>query len=204
MSALAERLPESPVDHDRDHVVRLHGVTWQQYEMILAVRGERSAPRIAYLAGELELMSPGRNHESVKKRIARLLETWAEESGVDLDGFGSWTVKDELVERGVEPDECYVVGVRETEVPDLAIEVVWTSGGLDKLKLYAPLGVREVWTWKGGAMTVHVLRQGAYVQAARSELLPTLDLELLRRFIGEPNQTAAVRAYRKGLRGTAG
>jgi Uma2 family endonuclease len=202
MSALAERIPEA--HHDRDHLVRLHDISWAQYETILAIRGDRSHPRIAYLEGELELMSPGRSHEAIKKRIARLLEAWAEEAGVDLEAFGSWTVKDELVQRGVEPDECYVVGVREAAVPDLAIEVVWTSGGLDKLSLYAPLGVREVWTWQAGALTVHALHKGAYVRAARSHLLPSLDLDLLLRFVDEPNQTAAVRAYRKRLRDAAG
>ena len=31
------------------------------------------------------------------------------------------------------------------EIPELAIEVVYTSGGIDILKIYRRLGVKEVW-----------------------------------------------------------
>jgi Uma2 family endonuclease len=56
-------------------------------------------------------------------------------------------------------DECYIVGPDQNkEVPDLALEVVWTSGGLDKLEIYRRLGVGEVWIWKDGRITVHALR----------------------------------------------
>jgi Uma2 family endonuclease len=203
MDALSAVLSTPTIDHDPDGIVRLHGVTWEQYETILAIRGDKSAPRIAYLEGELEFMSPSRSHEAIKKRIARLLEAWAEETGVDLQGFGSWTVKRKLRKRGAEPDECYVVGMRKTRAPDLAIEVVWTSGGLNKLAIYAPLGVREVWVWEDARLSVHALREGGYVGVAGSELLPALDLALLLRFVDEPNQTAAVRAYRELLRGAS-
>ena len=80
----------------------------------------------------------------------------------------------------------------ETAAPDLAIEVVWASGGLDKLAIYAPLGVREVWTWKAGRLAVHVLRGGAYVTSTRSEVLPGIDLDLLVRFVDRADQTDAV------------
>lgn len=120
---------------------------------------------MCYLAGELELMSPSRNHERIKAMFGRLLWVWAEERGVALNAYGSWTLKSEPDARGAEPDDCYVVGDRDAEVPDLAIEVVWTSGGLDKLAVYAPLGVREVWTWSEGRLAVHVLRAGRYVAA---------------------------------------
>src|SRR6266496_944782 len=76
-----------------DHRVRLHDVTWEQYETLLAIRGDRAGVRMAYLEGELELMSPSRTHESIKKVLARLLEAYAEERGLDLNGFGSMTLK---------------------------------------------------------------------------------------------------------------
>jgi Uma2 family endonuclease len=192
-------LPASRRD-DHDNIVVMHGVTWAQYESVLEIRGERSTPRICYLAGELELMSPGRNHERIKSLFGRLLEAWAEEAGVELNAYGSWTVKQQPDERGVEPDECYVVGERETTAPDLAIEVVWTSGGINKLDIYAPLGVGEVWTWKAGRLAVHVLRGRAYVASTRSEVLPGLDLDLLVSFVERTDQTAAVREYRRALR----
>ena len=111
-----------------DSRVILHGVSWEDYERILEIRGESSGVRIAYLKGELELMSPSKDHELYKKTIARLLECWAEETGVDLNGYGSWTLKERKEESGAEPDECYVVGVRDTHgnaVP--GVVVAWSA-----------------------------------------------------------------------------
>jgi Uma2 family endonuclease len=128
--------------------------------------------------------------------FGRLLEAWAEEAGIERNACGSWTVKQQPDERGVEPDEWYVVGERETAAPDLAIEIVANSGRLNKLAIYAPLGVREVWTSKSGRLAVHVFRGGEYVSSTRSEVLPGLDLDLLAGFVERTDQKAAVREYR--------
>src|SRR5207247_1067652 len=137
---------------DADQRVRFHGVSWEAYESLLAMRGESSAVRITYLRGEVEIMAPGKAHERDKKKLARLVEAWAEENGVLFEGFGSWTLKKREAERGAEADECYVVGRPDSDesidVPDIAIEVVQTSGGIDKLEVYRGLGVREVWFWR--------------------------------------------------------
>jgi hypothetical protein len=39
-----------------DHFVYFHGVSWDDYERVLEMRGDRSAPRITYLEGTLEIM----------------------------------------------------------------------------------------------------------------------------------------------------
>jgi Uma2 family endonuclease len=119
-----------------DQRVILHGVTWDQYEAVLAIRGDGAGVRMAYLQGELELMSPSRDHESIKTCLARLVEAYAEERAVHLDGFSSMTLRSRPKERGIEPDECYEIDGPK-EFPDLAIEVVWTSGGLDKLDKFS-------------------------------------------------------------------
>jgi hypothetical protein len=77
--------------------------------------------------------------------------------------------------RGVEPDECYEVDGPKP-APDLAIEVVWTHGGIDKLSIYRAFGVREVWSWIDGRIDVHALRGQAYERIPASELFPDLDL----------------------------
>src|SRR6188768_3964404 len=111
-----------------DHFVYLR-VGWDDYEKLLAMRGEGSVPRITYLRGVVELMSPSKYHEIDKTRFARLLEAWADATGIRLEGYGSWTLKDEREERGAEPDECYTVArfaAGDDDRPDVAIEVVWT------------------------------------------------------------------------------
>src|SRR5262245_52321511 len=87
-----------------DQRVILRNVSWSEYESVLAMRGESSAVRIAYLEGELELMSPSRDHETLKKKLARIVEAYAEELGLELEGYGSWTLKRKEHERGAEPD----------------------------------------------------------------------------------------------------
>jgi Uma2 family endonuclease len=86
------------------------------------------------------------------------------------------------------------------ERPDLAIEVVWTSGGIDKLEVYARLGVGEVWLWRDGRIEVHVVRGGHYESATRSALFPELDIELLASFLDRPTALQAVRAFREAIR----
>lgn len=183
-----------------DDIVVLAPATWADYQRLLEIRGDRAAPRFTYLEGRLELMSPSRSHESIKSMIGRLVEAWCFEFGVDITPYGSWTLEDKAAERGVEPDECYVLGDNLGSArPDLAIEVVWTSGGLSKLDVYRKLGVREVWLWQRERLSVHVLRGASYETVPHSELLPALDLDLLLSFVETYPMTRAVREYRAVL-----
>jgi Uma2 family endonuclease len=196
---LARQIQEAAIPPDPDGRVILHGMGWWQFEAMLAIRGDQAGVRLAYLEGALEIMSPSTTHEIIKTMIARLLEAYAEERGILFNGYGSLTMKNAPKERGAEPDECYVVGSKKAD-PDLVIEVIWTSGGLDKRRLYAGLGVRELWEWRRGKITVYGLRDGAYLALERSELLPDLDLDLLTSFLETDDQTASVRAFRAALR----
>lgn len=203
-AAAAPTTPQSVSRDDRDDVVILRDTPWALYEAILAARGEKRVPRLQYASGRLELMSPGRSHERIRSMMRRLVEAYGEACDLPMDCYGSWTLREEGVARGVEPDECYIVSDPEADRPDLAIEVIWTSGGLDKLDLYAPLRVREVWFWEEGRISVHVLRGEAYVDAPRSEVLPGIDLALLARFVTRTDQSAAVREYRAAVRAALG
>lgn len=179
----------------------MHRIPWSHYEAELAVRGEKSVPRISFLEGTLELMSPSRDHERISAWIARLVELFAEERGIELSPYRSWTLKHpELA--GAEPDECYIVGEDLTKQrPDLAIEVVWTSGGIDKLEIYRWLGISEVWFWIDEEITIHVLRGDRYERADRSMWLPGLDVGLLCSVLDRPLLSVAKREYRAALRG---
>lgn len=197
---LAERLrdhDDTPVD---DKIVVLRGLSWSDYQRLLEVRGEASVPRYAYLAGDLEIMTPSLPHESIKSRIGRLVEVWCLERGIDFSPCGSWTLENKPKESGIEPDECYVFGdLGEPTRPDLAIEVVWTSGGVQKLEIYRRLGVKEVWFWRRGRISVHVLEADGYSDALSSSVLPGIDLEQLVSFLDRPSASQAMREYRAAL-----
>ncbi|MGQ0737036.1 MAG: Uma2 family endonuclease [Acidobacteriota bacterium] len=185
-----------------DQRVVTFGVPWPHYEAQLALRGEAPVPRMAYLEGALELMSPSKEHERVKSVIGRLIEAYALERGIDLSPYGAWTLKSVPKLAGVEPDECYIVGSdQDKTVPDLAIEVLWTSGGIDKLEIYRRLGVNEVWFWQDGRIQIHVRRGDRFEPADRSHVLQDLDIGLLGSFLDRPTVMQAVRAFRDALRG---
>jgi Uma2 family endonuclease len=183
-----------------DQRVVVAGASWALYEAHLAQRGDKSVPRLAYLRGTLELMSPSRDHERITSWIGRLIEVYAEERDIRLAPYRSWTLK-QAEQAGVEPDECYVFGGDDAtrDRPDLAIEIVWTHGGLDKLELYRTLGVAEVWFWIDDRIEIHVLRDGHYARAERSRWLPDLDPALLCALIDRPF-TDAKRELRAALR----
>jgi Uma2 family endonuclease len=190
------------VDVERvDQRVFLWNQTFRDYEALLSQRGERGAPRMYFLRGTIELMSPSIDHEGIKSTLRRLLEAWADERSMKLNAYGSWTLKSAPEQRGAEPDECYVVGGARKDKPDLAIEVQWTRGGIDKLEIYAGLGVREVWIWhRTRTISVHVLRGDAYAEVTTSELLPDLDLALMASLVPTEDQSEAVATLRRAMR----
>lgn len=191
-----------PICEDRDQVVVLRAVPWAQYEALLAIRGEASRPKLAYLDGALEIMTTSMRHELGKTLLARLVEAWAEERYVSLNGLGETTFRKEAELAGLEPDECYCIG-KIKQVPGLAIEIVHTSGGIDKLEIYRRLGVREVWFWIRNKLWLYRLAGGAYEQRTKSVALKGIALDELERIVAttaDDQQTEAVRAYRGAVR----
>jgi Uma2 family endonuclease len=197
---LARRLHDHDDTPVEDKIVVLRGMTWADYQRLQEARGESSVPRLAYLEGELEVMTPSRSHESIKSRIGCLVEVWCLANGIDFSPYGSWTLEKKEAQSGVEPDECYVFGaVQEPERPDLAIEVVWTSGGVRKLDIYCGLGVQEVWFWRRGQITIHALRGDHYEEVPQSSCLPGIDLAQLAQYLDRPSASQAMREYRTAL-----
>lgn len=172
----------------------LPGVNWQQYLALDSLLEGFPGLRLLYLEGMLEVMTNAPEHELAKKVIARLLEIYALAKNVSLHGYGSTTYRKEAVARGLEPDECYCIG-RPKALPDLAIEVIITSGGIDKLAVYEGLGVPEVWFWQEQQFSVYGLSDQGYERMTRSRWLPDLDLSLLASYVQPLNQPEAVNAF---------
>ena len=180
----------------------LECISWQQYDALVALFiNQLPALRMTYLEGTLELMTTSPEHERLKKTIARLIEAFAEELDLDLNGYGSATFRKEAAARGLEPDECYCLGELH-EVPDIALEIVITSGGIDKLEVYKGLRVQEVWLWQNQQLRIYGLvnEEIGYTALETSQCLPQLDVALLTSYVDRPSQTQAVKAYRQALR----
>jgi len=193
----------------------LHDVSWENYIKIGDALEDRPALRLTYDRGSLEIMVTSSEHEGYKSRLSRLFEALTEEMNVAVKGFGSMTHQREDLRRALEPDECYYLanharmrGVKRLDLtrdppPDLVLEMEVTCSALDRMDIYATLGVPEVWRFDGETVTPYQLVEGQYERLARSPTFPMIPLEELVRFVrlGESeDDTTMVRAFRSWVR----
>jgi Uma2 family endonuclease len=182
------------------HVISLQR-TWEQFKLIRA--GFENAPgvRLFYANQRVEIVMPGREHELFKSIIGLLIETFLIERDREFEPTGSMDqVKEEAA--FVHADESYNFG-KTKDIPDLSIEVTFSSGSAAKLERYQILGVSEVWFWEDGIFALYHLRENGYARVEQSELQEFMDLDmgLLTRcvLLGETSRLAAVRAFKLGL-----
>lgn len=183
------------------------GVSWQMYEALLIKLEDNFHYRVTYLDGILEIVSPSIRHESIKKRLAILLERYLYKKRIQFKPMGSSTIKKQLLKAGAEPDECYCIGEAKN-IPDLAIEVTVTSGSIDKLEIYRRLGVTEVWFWESSKLKLYQKREeepskfletNGYEQIDTSELLPELNISLLEKCTLISDDIQAIDEFEQGI-----
>ena len=173
--------------------------TWQEFEVLENLLTASRGLRITYLDGWIELMTLGEPHELIKKSLAILLEAYLIMMGIEFIPVGSATRRGEAKGTSFEPDESYYLGEKKAN-PDLAIEVVLTSGNLRKLEKYRRFQIPEVWIWEDNRLSVYALINDNYQAVPRSQLLPELDLDLLVRCVQMPSRLEAMNTFRDGLR----
>jgi Uma2 family endonuclease len=197
------------------HVV-LYNIAWSTYEALVADNGNPGT-RFTYDRGKLEIMSPSEEHERCKRLIGRMIETMTEELGIPIRSVSATTWKNALKEQGVEADECYYVaseprvrGRKKVDLsvdppPDLAIEVEITSDWIDKLPIYAGLGVPEIWRYDGQTLRVELLQpDGTYAAQTQSREFPFLPLAEIPRFLDQrdaTDETTWIRSFREWVSG---
>jgi len=195
--------------------VVLEGIRWTTFEALLEDLGDHRG-RATYDGGRFELMSPSKKHEAIKKLLARLIELYALEMGIDIESLGSTTFRRPDLERGIEPDECYYVqhaaairGRDDVDLtrdppPDLVVEAEVTRCVIERLPIYAALGVPEVWRHNGERLRVERLGpDGVYRHAAQSGVFPHLPIDELDRFLvrrKEDGENAILRAFLEWVR----
>ena len=174
-------------------------ITWKSYENLLDYLGNSPYFKVIYDRGTLQIMSPSSRHETYKKTLGMLVENYCLETGIYFYPLGSTTLKSQDKLKGIEPDQCYCIGSKK-EIPDLAIEVVITSGGIQTLEIYQGLGVSEVWFWQNGKLQVFCLENCEYLQKNNSQLLPNLDLELLVSYLDWDEPFDAISDFKAKIR----
>jgi Uma2 family endonuclease len=163
-------------------LIHLSGISWQTYESLLNELTERRF-RLTYYRGNLEIMALSPEHEFNKKVLGRFMETLAEALELQIYPLGSTTLKRPELS-GAEPDECFyfrnigaVRGKKRLDlgtdpVPDLVLEVDLTSSSVNRLEIYAGMGVAEVWIYDGYSLVVKQLQGQGYITALNSQFFP--------------------------------
>lgn len=184
-----------------DTVTVYHDRTWEQFKHIQTGLEGSPGVRLFYYEGVVEIFMPGQPHEIFKTIIGSLLEAFFFHWRIRVIPTGSVTQEQTGI-ASAQADESYCFG-NAKPIPDLSIEVIFTSGSIAKLRRYQALGVPEVWFWEDGLLTLHRLGENGYTRIYRSQIpeLEKLDIELLSRcvLIGETDWLEAVETFRDAI-----
>lgn len=192
----------------------IYGVPWESYVAI----GEALLNRhifMTYDRGALEIMTKSIEHEQYVHLLVLLISVWTEELNIPVKGYGSATQQREDLERGLEPDACFYFknlavmrGKKRLDLtrdppPDLAIEGEVTRNVLDRIAIYAAIGVPELWRFDGKVIRALRLVKGRYKEIKDSLNLPGFPFKEAARFVQQgidEDDTTTVRCFRKWVR----
>jgi Uma2 family endonuclease len=172
--------------------------------------------RVTYDRGILEIMTLSHEHEGASYLLGRFVDVLTEESDLPVKAGRSTTFRRRKRQRGLEPDNCYWIAnekkvrgktkidLRVDPPPDLALETDITHSSLDRLAIYAVLGVPELWRFDGESLSIFILNEkGRYEEIEHSPTFPFLKPQHILRFLhmrSTHDENAIVRAFRSWVR----
>jgi Uma2 family endonuclease len=186
-----------------DKRVIIADATWDDYERFCDATSEGSNVRIAFDGKDIEIMTLGPRHESLRDLLGQFVHLVAGELLIERQAVGSTTWKRKRVNRGVESDLCYYFDpaklvaytaatarqsndVKDYPNPDLAIEIDLSRSKIDRPGIYAALKVPEVWRVDKKSVSIEQLGpHGTYVVVASSRFLHVRSEEIMRWLFGE-------------------
>lgn len=192
------------------------GVPWQEYEQLLEDLGDDYAGRLFYHQGQLEIIPPRNVLDTARPIIYSFIVALSEELNIEISSVGATTLKRRLRDAGAEPDDAFYIsdiapalGTRNLDLehdppPHLVLEIDRTSLSLDRFRIYAALGVPEIWRLYRGTVTFHHLQQENYVTQTHSRAFPLLSSATLTDFLAQglrEGETRAARAFRAWVQG---
>jgi Uma2 family endonuclease len=197
---------------DCGETVVFHDIGWDDYEHLVDEVLDGRHLRVSYDEGTLEVVSPRTEHELYGRFIDLLVRALAETRGLDVQSAGSTTWKRRKLAKGAESDSCYYVGSARRVIgkmrldleidppPDIVVEIEISRRSRNKFRIYAGLGVPEIWTYDGTAMHFYALSGGEYQSVPESPsfagVSPSMLADALEHSKRE-GQTAALRRFRE-------
>ncbi len=189
----------------------LQGVGWDFYERVLQEFTHSNALHFAYDSGFLEIEVPLFEHERPTEILRDLITAICLEKEINCINAGSTTFRRQAKSKGCEPDSAFYIhnerqirGLKHLDLdrdppPDLVIEVDVTSPSLDKMPIYAALGVPEVWLYKGEKVIFMKLYGGIYQETLNSVAFPFLDNRTVQDFL-EKGYTESFLEWNRAIR----
>ncbi|AFZ50337.1 Uma2 family endonuclease [Dactylococcopsis salina] len=193
----------------------LPNISWQTFKMMLAEMGDNRNTRIAYDSGIIEIMTPLMSHENSNRMIEGLIGVMCEELGLEIKRTGSLTLTRDDLERGAEPDSSYYIQneslVRNKDKinlaadppPDLVLEVEYSHSAINKLMLYASLGIPELWRFNGRLLKVYTLTDQNYTEVELSPTFNSIPVKQIPRFLQQAKtqgENATIREFREWIK----
>ena len=163
----------------KDQTLRLAGMSWADYEKFNSQ--EYPGFRVSFFNGVITIVSPSQNHEVIAETINYLIVAYCKKINLLYYPMRSTRLRNKPLV-GKEPDVSFSFGVRK-KIPDLAVEVIFSSGNVDDLKKYQSIGVSEVWFWQDNQLTFYHLEQDKYIEIASSIFLTNLAAKDLEGFV---------------------
>ncbi len=211
MATVSETRPARTLQLEARFVLR--NVGWSGYEALLQMIGDRHT-RVTYDRGDVELMSPSRDHDLFAELIGDIIKTVTEELNIPCQSLRSTTWRRPVKERGLEADNCFYLkslprirgkrGDLDLSVdppPDLAIEIEISRSALDRMGVYASLGVPEVWRFDGETLTIERLQDdGSYAVVERGIELSAISAEEIVLWVQNGEETGDHTEWRRNLR----
>lgn len=199
LSPIAPLVPQPvplPIGERR---IALRQLTWQDYLTIRDTLRERRNAHLTYDRGILEITMPLEIHEFAAELIGRLIYFLAVELGLKIKSMRSTTLERADLDRSPEPDNAYyiqnqpkvagkTVDLRHDPPPDLVVEVDITHSDINKLVLYASLGVPELWRYNGEVWQVYQLQGETYQEIETSPTFPMLSKQCFYEFLQRARQ----------------
>ncbi len=179
--------------------VAFHHLNWLAYQQILQALGDRRGARLTYDRGKLEITMPLEDHEFAAELIGLFVRILVAETGRKLKSMRSTTLEREDLDRSPEPDHAFyiqnwsAVAGRNVDFatdppPDLVLEVDITHTDIDKIKLYAAMGVPEFWRYNGRLWRIYQLENQSYSETETSAIFPFVTKDVLYQFLAQARQ----------------
>ncbi|NEQ24371.1 MAG: Uma2 family endonuclease [Microcoleus sp. SIO2G3] len=186
----------------------LANISWQTFKTMLAEMGSERVTRLAYDQGFVEVMTPLMPHENSNRLIEVFVGVLCEELGLEIKRTGSLTLTRDDLECGAEPDSSYYIQneplVRDKEKidlesdppPDLVLEVEYSRSKIDKLSLYAAIGIPEFWRYNGNVLRIYKLEAGQYTECGSSPTFAPVPVKEIPKFIKESRKVGELTSTR--------